>query len=114
MLIGLPTRQVAGNPAGVVDLFSTNGVMLLTVTNPSPTRSANDFGASMAAVGTDRVLIGATGNDTGATESGAAYLFGLDGTLLQTFSNPTPVAYDNFGYSVATLGTRPLADWGGL
>jgi len=105
ILIGLPTRQVAGNPAGVVDLFSTNGVMLLTITNPSPTMSANNFGASMAAVGTDRVLIGATGNYTGATESGAAYLFGIDGTLLQTFSNPTPAAYENFGYSVAMVGT---------
>jgi hypothetical protein len=105
MLISLPTRQVAGNPAGVVDVFSTNGVLLLTITNPSPTRSANNFGAAMATVGTDRVLIGATGNYTGATESGAAYLFAIDGTLLTTFTNPAPAAYDNFGYSVATLGT---------
>src|SRR5207302_1872565 len=63
------------------------------------------FGSSVAAVGTDRVLIGAPLDDTGALFAGAAYLFSASGVLLTTFTNPTPAARDEFGISVAGLGT---------
>ena len=90
--------------AGAAYLFSTNGTLLTTFTNPTP--AASDwFGCSVAAVGTDRVLIGAHCDDTGATDAGAAYLFSTNGTLLTTFTNPTPAAGDWFGYSVAAVGT---------
>ena len=36
-------------------------------------------------------------DDTGATNAGAAYLFSTDGTLLTTFTNPTPADNDQFG-----------------
>jgi hypothetical protein len=38
------------------------------------------FGFPVAAVGTDRVLIGAHQNDTGAANAGAAFLFSTNGT----------------------------------
>jgi hypothetical protein len=51
--------------------------LLTTFTNPTP--AANDiFGFSVAAVGSDRVLMGAGQDDTGAFHAGAAYLFGAD------------------------------------
>jgi hypothetical protein len=53
-----------------VYLFSTNGTLLTTFTNPMPA-SYDNFGYSVAAVGNDRMLIGAyLDNNTGA-----AYLF---------------------------------------
>src|SRR5437867_3147251 len=62
------------------------GFPLLTFTNPTP--AVDDrFGYSVAAVGTDRVLIGAPLDDTGATNAGAAYLFSTNGALLATFTN---------------------------
>jgi hypothetical protein len=90
--------------AGAAYLFSTNGVLLTTLTNPTP--AADDyFGWTVAAVGPDRVLIGASSDDTGAANAGAAYLFSTNGTLVATFNNPTPAAGDNFGYSLAAVGT---------
>ena len=93
VLIGAPDDDTGATDAGAAYLFSTNGALLTTFTNPTP--AADDyFGYSVAAVGTDRVLIGAYSDDTGATDAGAAYLFSTNGTLLTTFTNPTPAADD--------------------
>jgi hypothetical protein len=104
VLIGAYGDDTGATDAGAAYLFSTNGALLTTFTNPTP--AVNDyFGYCMAAVGSDRVLIGAVQDDTGATDAGAAYLFSTDGTLLTTFTNPTPANSDDFGYSVAAVGT---------
>jgi hypothetical protein len=72
----------------------------------------------MVAVGNDRVLIGAQDDNIGAAGAGAAYLFGTNRTLLTTFTNPAPVSGDNFGTSVAVVGSDRLLisaiDYGGI
>ncbi len=104
VLIGAHGDDTGAGNSGAAYLFSTNGTLLTTFTNPAA--GTNDyFGYAVAAVGTDRVLIGAYGNDTGAGEAGAAYLFSANGTLLTTFTNPTPANGDWFGISVAAVGT---------
>ncbi len=86
---------------GAAYLFSTNGTLLVTFTNPAPV-AGDRFGCAVAAVGTDRVLVGA---NACAGYSGVAYLFSTNGALLMTLANPTPAAGDFFGYSVAALGS---------
>ena len=103
VLVGAPRYSVGAPLTGVAYLFDTNGILLTTFTNPTP--ATNDlFGSSVAALGSDRVLIGAYGNSTGGPYCGAAYLFSTNGTLLTTLANPTPARNDSFGYSVAALG----------
>src|SRR5262245_58535883 len=64
---------------------------ILFNTFPNPTPAADDhFSWSVAALGNDRVLIGATSDDNMATNAGIAYLFHTNGTLLTTFTNPSP------------------------
>ena len=95
----------AATDAGVAYLFDLSGNRITTYTNP--TAAASDyFGRAVAAVGTNRVLIGASSDNTGATHAGAAYLFDLAGTLITTYTNPTPQAADNFGYAVAGVGAN--------
>ena len=89
---------------------------ILVKTFPNPTPGTGDyFSWSVAALGSDRVLIGAISDDNTATNAGIAYLFHTNGTLLTTFTNPSP-AYvlpldpepelgDWFGYAIAPLGT---------
>jgi hypothetical protein len=68
----------------------------------------DNFGHAVAISG-NRALISAIGDDTGATNAGAAYLFDTTtGALLQTFHNPTPGSGDNFGQDVALFGNRAL------
>ena len=101
---------------GTAYLFSTNGTLLTSFTNPTPAFDGG-FGAAAAAVGSDRVLIGAPDNSTGAAAAGSAYLFSTNGTLLTTFTNPIPATGDNFGTSVAAVGSGRVLisaiDYGG-
>ena len=102
VLVGAPSIT-SGNP-GVAYLFSTNGTLLTTFTNPVPV-AAHYFGLTVAAVGSDRVLISASRASAGAVPAGSAYLFSTNGTLLTTFTNPVPVAYAEFGFSLAAVGS---------
>lgn len=106
VLIGCRAHDSGYFAAGVACLFSTNGTLLCTITNPAP-EAGDSFGYALAAVGGDKVLIGAEFNDSpGATNSGVAYLFATNGTLLTTFTNPAPARNDWFGAAVTALGTN--------
>ncbi len=107
VLIGAYQDDTGATDAGTAYLFSTNGTLLLTITNPTPATS-DLFGYSVAAVGSDKFLIGAYQDDTGATDAGAAYLFNTNGTLLLTITNPAPSSFDNFGISLAALGSDKM------
>jgi hypothetical protein len=103
VLIGAEGNQIFGGVSGRAYLFDLGGTLLRTFTNPAP--SVPDFfGAALVAVGTNRVLIGAYGDDTTGPGHGAAYLFDLNGTLLRTFTHPEPSLADRFGYSVTAVG----------
>jgi hypothetical protein len=86
---------------GAAYLYDTNGTRLMTSSNPSP-GAVSGFGFSVATLGSDRVLIGASTEWPG---TGAAYLFHTNGTLLMTFNNPAPNAYRYYGRSLAAVGT---------
>jgi hypothetical protein len=104
VLIGADGNDTGALDAGAAHLFSTSGAFVTTITNPTP--SASDaFGFAVAAVGTDKVLIGAYADHFGANSGGAAYLFATNGTLLTTFNNPTPASGDRFGIAVAAVGS---------
>ena len=117
VLIGASSDHTGAPYTGAAYLFSTNGTLLTTFTNPTP-GAGDGFGSSVAAVGTERVLIGAPYDNTGAIMAGAAYLFSTNGALLITFTNPVPTFVANFGSSVAAVGTErvligaPSADLG--
>ena len=77
-------------------------------TNPSPA-SYEYFGSVVAAVGEDKVIIGAEFDGTGAPVAGAAYLFGTNGALLATYTNPIPASGEQFGCALASVGTNRIA-----
>src|SRR5439155_508584 len=82
--------------------------LLHVIPNPSPA-FYDYFGYSVAISGT-RVVVGAYHDETGANDAGSAYVYDLSSetpTLpVMTLSNPSPAAYDYFGYSVAISGMR--------
>ncbi len=104
IIIGAPFESSAGYQTGSAYIFSTNGTQLASLVDPG-TNQYDNFGVSVAALGTDLVIVGAQGVSIGAAGAGAAFLFDTNGTLLTTITNPFPVAGDQFGYSVATAGS---------
>ncbi|MBW2256674.1 MAG: hypothetical protein JRI25_19045 [Deltaproteobacteria bacterium] len=95
---------------GAAYLFDlATGDLLYTFLSPEPD-SGDCFGSTVAAVGTDRVMIAATGEDTAAPDAGAVYLFQDDGTLLYKLYSPDALEREDFGSDLAAIpdGT---GDW---
>lgn len=95
-----------GSNIGAAYLFdSTNGSLVHTFTNPNP--SAGDlFGFDLDVDG-DIVAVAAEGEDTGASNSGAVYLFdAISGALTQSIFNPNPGVSDVFGQSLNVFDGR--------
>jgi len=111
ILVGDPGDDTKGTDAGAAYLFDGNdGSLSVGFINPdSPANAAGDqFGFSVAGVGSN-VLIGAPGDDIGGESNvGSAYFFNLEEDQIQTLSNPTPQAEDQFGFSVAGVGSNLL------
>ena len=107
-LIGAYRDNTGAPGAGSAYLFdTTTGNLLKTFNNPTA-EDYDYFGYSVSLSGTS-ALIGAINDNTGATNAGSAYLFETTtGTLKQTFNNPTPADFDNFGHSVSLSGTSAL------
>ena len=90
--------------ASAAAVASIAGAQTFTlISNPTP-EIGDFFGVHVAAVGTDKVLIGAPGDDTMAPNSGAAYLFDLEGNWLRTFHSPKPVEDEFFGRWLIGVG----------
>lgn len=102
LLVGSPRDGVDRN--GEVYLFdpANSAVPLRTFAKPTPTRG-DEFGNAVTSIGTN-VLIGARGDDDQATDSGAAFLFAPDGSLVHAFANPSPARDDHFGWALASVG----------
>lgn len=96
------------NFANVADFFTNTG-SYDTTTMPSnevkitaSSAGAGDLFGKAVAIGSGRIVIGAPGFDTGLTDTGAAYLFNLDGSELKVLAPYDPSnSYKNFGNSVA-------------
>ena len=69
--------------AGGLRAQNAGGVLLTTVSNPTLAASER-FGSSVAALGSDRVLVGASSAGNGGAGVGAAYLVAVDGRLLSS------------------------------
>ena len=115
VVIGAPRNGGDGAAvgAGTAYLFAGDtGTLLLTIQNPSPA-IGDLFGWSVAGVG-DNALVGSP--HAGTNNAGRSYLFnGTSGSLIETLQDPAPTAAEDFGWSVAALGSNmvigaPFAD----
>jgi hypothetical protein len=97
-------RSVSG--ALVYDLASGTPVLVAAPAIPIPTPNQN---VSVGVSGS-RVVVGAPGVDTGATDAGGVYVYDLTSSTpnapVVTLNNPSPEASDFFGAVVALSGPR--------
>ncbi|MGI8905203.1 MAG: hypothetical protein ACR2IE_01790 [Candidatus Sumerlaeaceae bacterium] len=108
IVIGAPNDDNVATDAGRAFVYSSGGALLQTLTKPGA--AVDDlFGWSVNAVG-ENVLVGCRHDDTSGTETGSCYMYNSStGALLRKFTRqPNPVVGDNFGLSVAGVGTRVL------
>jgi hypothetical protein len=114
VVVGASGDDTVATDKGQVYVFdATTGDLIATLDNPSSTSSNDGFGHSVSVSG-NTVVVGASGDDTGAANSGQAYVFNTTtGALIGTLANPFPADLDGFGSSVSVsgntvvVGTRP-------
>lgn len=112
VVVGAPgddTGAANSGSAYAYDLVSaTPSVPTATFHDPGPAL-LDEFGAAVAVSG-NRVVVGATWEDTGAPDAGSAYVYdlstGTPSAPVATLRNPSPEAFEQFGGSVAISGTR--------
>jgi hypothetical protein len=104
VVVGSPFEDAGPGDAGRAYVFNAStGALLSTLNNPTPA-AFDQFGKSVAVSG-NLVVVGAEQDDTGAGDSGSAYLFdATTGALIHTLANPTPAASAKFGSSVSLSG----------
>jgi len=112
LVVGALKDDSSGTNSGISYLYEVGGasptVPFLTFPNPGPL-AEDGFGEAVAISG-NRVAIGASGDDTGATDAGSVYVYDLSGATpavpAVTLSNPSPSTDDRFGHAVAVGESR--------
>ncbi len=100
-IVGAYQDNTGATDAGSIYIYDvTTGALLHTLNNPTPV--VNDrFGYTVAIEG-NYAIVGAHLDDSGAIDSGVAYIYDVTtGTLLHTLNNPSPGTNDFFGLKVA-------------
>jgi hypothetical protein len=111
LAVGATHDDTAGPDSGTVFVFDlTSGTPttpVYTLGNPTPAGS-DRFGGSISISGS-RLIVGAEQDDTGATNSGSAYVYDLAGGTptvpVTVLNNPTPAANAGFAGRVSIAGT---------
>jgi len=108
VLVGAVYDSNGGSMAGAAYLYEgATGNFKRMLQKPVPAAYDN-FGVAVVNLG-GKALVGAHGDDTGAGNAGAAYLFNPDtGGLVRTFQNPTPTANQFLASALAPMGSNVL------
>jgi hypothetical protein len=99
------TAGPVGTEPGAVHLFHLDGTLVRSFLDPAP-KPRSSFGQSVAALGSDRVVISAPAYDGMST--GIVYIFRINGTLQTAITNPAPSPFSSFGYPVVVIGTNSV------
>lgn len=102
--------KLAGVGAVLVYEYSEGAWVETATLRASDGSGFDDFGGAVSLSG-DRALIGASGDDSSARDSGAAYVFDFDGsnwTETAKLTADVGGTDDAFGFSVSLLGNRAL------
>ena len=108
-LVGASFDDAGAVDAGSVYLFDAlTGNVLLPALTKAASLASDQFGTSVA-LSNDYILVGAPGDETGAPNTGAAYLYDArTGAFVRALLNPTPLSNDSFGSAVALAGDRSI------
>ena len=91
---------------GAAFIFDADGTNPIKVTASDAT-GFDEYSTSVA-IGNSKIVVGATADDDGASNSGSAYVFNLDGTGEVKITASDAAANDSFGSAVA-IGNSKVA-----
>jgi Tol biopolymer transport system component len=99
IVVGASGDDDNGFRSGSVYVYDLDGTNETKIT-PSDGAAGDFFGYSVA-VGCNKIVVGAHGNDDDGFRSGSAYIFDLNGNQLAKITARDSVDFDEFGFKVA-------------
>jgi hypothetical protein len=99
IVVGAPRNDDNGSNSGSAYIFDLDGNQLVKKT--ASDAAADDFFGESVAVGSGRIVVGASFNDDNGVNSGSAYIFDLDGNQIAKITASDGAGNDLFGWSVA-------------
>jgi|TARA_B100001094_G_scaffold178442_1_gene172502 tricorn protease-like protein len=104
IVVGAPFEDTTASNAGSAYIFDINGKQFRKI--QANDAAANDYFGSAVAVSDTRIVVGAYGEDTTASDAGSAYIFDIYGNQLAKIQANDAEASDNFGTAVAVSDSR--------
>jgi hypothetical protein len=99
ILVGAPYNDDDGSASGEVYFYNQDGQQVLS-RRASDAAAGDIFGYSVA-IGCNRAVVGAPGNDDNGSNSGSAYIFDLDGNEITKITASDAALDDQFGFICA-------------
>jgi len=99
IVVGAYTDDDDGSNSGSVYVYNIDGTNEVKLT--ASDAFANDIFGRSVSIGSNKIVVGAPGNDDDGTSSGSAYIYNLDGTNEVKLTASDGAQYDEFGISVA-------------
>jgi hypothetical protein len=104
IVVGAHTEDTTAINAGSAYIFDIDGNQIAKI-QASDAQESDLFGYSVA-VSNTRIVVGAYGEDTTASQAGSAYIFDINGNQIAKIQASDAEASDYFGWSVAVSDTR--------
>ncbi len=99
IVIGSPRSEIGGTVTGAVYIYDLDGTNEIKI---SPTNgNTNDFFGESVAINENKIVVGSSGDDENGTDSGAIFIYDLDGTNEVKIVSSDIAASDYFGASIA-------------
>lgn len=106
VVVGAPGDDVTYTDDGSVYVYDLDGTNEVKITCSDPIPGGSYFGEQVA-IGDNKIAVAASKRDeSGQTESGAVYLYDLDGTNEVKIVLPSPASYDQAGTGLAIGGNK--------
>ncbi len=101
-IIGAHLAEGTSTNVGVAYIYDINTGIFTKILNPDVV-TYDYFGYSVSISG-NYAIIGAYGNDAGASDAGAAFIYNISNNSILKIPNPDAAVNDYFGYSVSISG----------
>ena len=104
ILVGMPQADINGSGSGAAYIYNLDGTGETQVL-ASDGASGDQFGTAVA-IGNSKIAVSAREEDEGGNNSGAVYVYNLDGTGEVKISASDEAASDQFGSAVAIANNK--------